>query len=356
MSDTGTLADAVLKKLLDTVGAAGCDDHFSMDIWEWPQGVALHGLLSRYEAEGREEDLAALRSWYKRRIAAGLPSRNVNTVAPFLALAELARREGNREWLGLCEDWAEWIMREMPRTEEGGLQHITAVSINEGELWADTLFMTVLFLARAGKILGRREYLDEAEYQFLLHIKYLADPASGLWSHGWKFGPRHRYGGVHWARGNAWFTAGAVEFIEIAQPSAPVRRAIVEALASQARALLNVQDASGLWHTILDDPSSYLETSASSAIAYGLHKAARLGLLGEGGAAREARSASLRAAAGVVSRIAADGTVSGVSHGTAIGMDAEHYKSIRVTSTAYGQGLAFLMLSELSGEDIDGLR
>ena len=35
--------------------------------------------------------------------------------------------------------------------------------------------MTVLFLLKAGKVFGKEEYVDEAKYQFLFHIKYLQD-------------------------------------------------------------------------------------------------------------------------------------------------------------------------------------
>lgn len=36
-----------------------------------------------------------------------------------------------------------------------------------------------------------------------------------------------------------------------------------------------MQDESGLWHTLLDDPNSYLESSATAGFAYGILKAVR---------------------------------------------------------------------------------
>ncbi len=48
-------------------------------------------------------------------------------------------------------------------------------------LWDDTLFMTVLFLANMGRIRGNKEYIEEAQYQFLLHVKYLTDKKTGMW-------------------------------------------------------------------------------------------------------------------------------------------------------------------------------
>ena len=101
------------------------------------------------------------------------------------------------------------------------------------------------------------------------------------WYSGYCFQGRHHFGQAYWGRGNSWFTACAVDFAEWI-PDGPVRRLILNTWQEQCKALLSVQDPeSGLWHTLLDQPDSYLETSASAAIAYGLLKGSRLGLLDE---------------------------------------------------------------------------
>ena len=46
-----------------------------------------------------------------------------------------------------------------------------------------------------------------------------------------------------------------------------------------ARGLRTVQDRDGLWHTVLNDPTSYTECSASSMYVYGLLKLVRLKVL-----------------------------------------------------------------------------
>ena len=348
MSDT-ELRSRVIGKLLETAGDPACDDHFAIDKWEWPQGVALYSLYLASGKEGGAGYLDFIRGWFDRHLLEAPPIRNVNTCAPLLSLAFLAERSGDRRYSAVCAEWAEWIMREMPRTEEGGLQHVTSHLVNEGELWADTLFMTVLFLAAAGKLLGRKDYVEEATYQYLVHIKYLTDRSTGLWFHGWTFKDRGHFGRIKWARGNAWFTAGAMEFLRIAEPEGAARRVVEEALKSQLRALVALQDETGLWRTILDDTGSYLETSASAAIAYGLIRAVR-----EGIADASMEAAARKAVAGVRSRIQEDGTVAGVSHGTAVGMDRDHYLRIPLSSTAYGQGLAFLMLVEAEAAGLSG--
>ncbi|TCL68574.1 unsaturated rhamnogalacturonyl hydrolase [Hydrogenispora ethanolica] len=338
-------AERVINRLIRTAKGDGSNDHLVIETWEWPQGVALYSLFKYYRHTGDSKQLDFINHWFEQRFAEAEPPKNVNTVAPLLTLIHLYELTGDPRTLRICTEWAEWVMREMPRTEEGGLQHITSHDRNEQQLWDDTLFMTVLFLAKFGKATRSEAYIQEAIYQFLLHIKYLYDPATGLWFHGWTFRERNHFADALWARGNCWFTAGVVEFLEILGLDGALRRHLVDTLKAQVKKLAELQDASGLWHTLLDDPHSYLETSASAGFAYGILKAVRLGYL-----APEYAAVGRKAADGVLAKIDSDGTVQGVSYGTAMGSDLDHYRRIKICPTSYGQGLAFLLCTELVRE------
>lgn len=335
------ISQRVLGKLQHNRGTGDIHDHLTLDTWEWPQGVAVYAMYKLYKATGNKQTLEDMRAWYARHLAKGLPSKNVNTMAPMLGMTLLYKETGDETYRPIIEEWSQWVMTQMPRTLEGGLQHITSDDVNEQQLWDDTLYMTCLFLYQAGDALGREDMKQEAEYQFLLHIKYLHSPKTGLWYHGYCFQGRHHFGQAYWGRGNSWFTACAVDFAEWI-PDGPVRRLILNTWQEQCKALLSVQDPeSGLWHTLLDQPDSYLETSASAAIAYGLLKGSRLGLLDE-----DCRAAGENALQGVIAQVAEDGTVQGVSYGTPMGWTQDFYRTIPIQPTAYGQGLTFLMLTE----------
>lgn len=335
------ISQRVLGKLQHNRGTGDIHDHLTLDTWEWPQGVAVYAMYKLYKATGNKQTLEDMRAWYARHLAKGLPSKNVNTMAPMLGMTLLYKETGDETYRPIIEEWSQWVMTQMPRTQEGGLQHITSDDVNEQQLWDDTLYMTCLFLYQAGDALGREDMKQEAEYQFLLHIKYLHSPKTGLWYHGYCFQGRHHFGQAYWGRGNSWFTACAVDFAEWI-PDGPVRRLILNTWQEQCKALLSVQDQeSGLWHTLLDQPDSYLETSASAAIAYGLLKGSRLGLLDE-----DCRAAGEKALQGVIAQVAEDGTVQGVSYGTPMGWTQDFYRTIPIQPTAYGQGLTFLMLTE----------
>lgn len=335
------ISQRVLGKLQHNRGTGDVHDHLTLDTWEWPQGVAVYAMYKLYKATGNRQTLEDMRAWYARHLAKGLPPKNVNTMAPMLGMTLLYKETGDATYLPVIEEWSQWVMTQMPRTQEGGLQHITSDDVNEQQLWDDTLYMTCLFLYQAGDALGREDMKQEAEYQFLLHIKYLHSTKTGLWYHGYCFQGRHHFGQAYWARGNSWFTACAVDFAEWIADG-PVRRMILTTWQEQCKALLAMQDKeTGLWHTLLDQPDSYLETSASAAIAYGLLKGARLGLLDD-----DCRAAGEKALQGVLAQVAEDGTVQGVSYGTPMGWTQDFYRTIPIQPTAYGQGLTFLMLTE----------
>lgn len=321
---------------------------FGISEWDWPQGVGLNGLYKIMMVEKKDEYREFLCSWFKSNMAGGLPSRNINTTTPLLTLVQLNEICPDPEFESLCLSWADWLMRCLPRTEEGGFQHVTSangdrlgVRLNENEMWIDTLFMTVLFLNRMGQKYNRQDWISESIHQVLLHIKYLYDKKTGLFYHGWTFNTRDNFGGVFWCRGNSWFTAGILEYLEMFKGSldAGVREFIVNTYKSQVRTLKKLQSQSGLWHTVLDDPASYEEVSGSAAITAGILKGIKLGILDD-----SYLDCAWKGVRAVMNNIDEEGTVLNVSGGTGMGADREHYKKILIAPMAYGQSLTILAL------------
>ena len=214
--------DTFLKNMQDH-NLAG-DDISKYKYWEWTQGVGLYGLWKLFTYGGDENSLKTLKKYYDRQIEIGFPALNVNTATPYLAMSFLAEYTGEEKYMAPCVEAARKIMDSFPRTEEGGFQHQTSDSLNEQELWDDTLYMTVLFLANMGRILQDEKMQQEAEYQFLLHHKYLCDKVSGLWYHGWTFKEKNNFAGAFWGRGNCWITMAIPEFLSIGSCSEAARR------------------------------------------------------------------------------------------------------------------------------------
>lgn len=139
--------------------------------------------MKLHEITGDKDALNIALAWFRDRFEIGttkvcrfisnithlvkVSTQNVNTMSPLLTAAYLHEAK-HADYHAHLDSWAQWVMYDMPRTEEGGLQHITYLVDNEQQLWDDTLMMSVLPLAKIGLVLGRPEYIEEAKRQFLL--------------------------------------------------------------------------------------------------------------------------------------------------------------------------------------------
>ena len=327
---------------VDTSGGEGFAIHF--EEWEWEVGVGLYGFWQYARQQNDASLQRSILTWYEDQLAKGLPEIQINTTAPMITLALVAGHSGRDDLLKVVNDWADSLLRTLPKTEEGGFQHVVKEQPNTGHLWDDTLFMTCLFLGTAGVVLKRKDLIDEASYQFLQHTRYLCEPASGLWYHGWTFEGNHNYAEAFWARGNCWLTIAIPEIIEILELSKEdaLRKLLIETLEAQVRALKTYQSESGLWHTLLDDPSSYVESSATAGFAYGILKAVHKRYLPQ-----EYKEVAYRAIQGLLEQIDEKGEVQNVSIGTGMGDSLDFYRNIGITAMPYGQSLTVLCLTEL---------
>jgi len=316
-----------------------------MEAWEWPQGVGLYGLYKYYKNSGDQETLDFLVRWYDARIKEGLPEHNVNTTAPMLTLAYLYEIVPKDAYLAEIRAWARWIMEEkgLIRTGDGLFQHMITGDPNADEILIDTLFMTVMFLAKAGLLLNRPDYVEEANFQILQHIKYLLNKKEGLFYHGFNFKRNDNYGEVLWGRGNCWYTIVLMDYLETVPLDGSLKRYFLSVYQNQAAALKKYADPeTGLWHTVIDDPDSYLELSASAGFLSGLMHGIRSGYLDS----ETYKPVVDRALNHLTDYIDKDGTVLSVSYGTPIGLNKDFYKNIPCYPMTYGQAMMIMALQE----------
>ncbi|ORY55614.1 glycosyl hydrolase [Pseudomassariella vexata] len=303
--------------------------------WEWTHGIGLNGIWAYYSLTGDAKYLQIIEDWFANRFAAGAPPK---TSTPWPC---------NQTYLPWLDSWAEWAMHDLERTKYGGMQHITYLEVNNQQLWDDTLMMTVMPLAKIGKLLNRPHYVEEAKRQFLLHIKYLFDTKSGLFYHGWTFHEGgHNFADALWARGNSWLTIVIPEFLELidlpANDSFHIH--LLDTLNAQCEALAPLQMASGLWRTLLNVPEeegSYVEASATAGFAFGILKSQRKRYIG-----KQYQDVAVKAVKAVLNNIDERGELLNTSFGTGMGHDLQHYKNIPVTSMPYGQAMAMMALVE----------
>lgn len=313
---------------------------YRMDFnWDWPGGVAFYGITEAYEATGKKEYLTGLQEWVDEKIEDGLPKLTVNAVSIGHSLITLYKATEDRKYLDIAVQMAEFLTHDAERFAEGIFQHtVNSATYNfPQQAWVDTMFMAGYFLLRMGALQDNKEYLEDGLRQYHGHEHYLQDPVTNLYYHGWDHIAGNHMSGIFWGRGNSWaaFTmARALDLVHVTHPSFMV---IEGSLRDQLSSLVRLQDESGLWHTVLNDRESYLETSASAGIA--------AALLAHGDIYNKYVNKAVR---GILDRIAEDGSVLGVSAGTAVMRDADGYKGVPYKRIqGWGQGLALAFLSSL---------
>ncbi|HHC6514028.1 TPA: glycoside hydrolase family 105 protein [Vibrio parahaemolyticus] len=322
-------------RTIDTKGWAG---------WEWTHGIGLYGMYKYYQQTNDQSVVNIIDEWFEDRFSEEQATKNVNTVCPFLTLAYRYEETKDQSLVPYLETWAEYVMYHMPKTKSGGIQHIVYNSENHEQMWDDTLMMSVMPLTKIGLLLNRPEYIEEAKYQFLTHIQYLTDRETGAWFHGWTFDGNHNFANARWARGNSWVTIVIPDFLELLDlpEHDAFRRHLIHILERQIEVLAKYQQENGLWCTILDDESSYVEASATAGFAYGILKAVRKRYIDP----KHADMAHKAVDALIADYINESGELVNVSFGTAMGDDLDYYRNIPLTSMPYGQSMAILLLSE----------
>ncbi|MCO6535905.1 glycoside hydrolase family 88 protein [Lactobacillus sp.] len=323
-------------------------DNKSFGFWEWTSGVGLYGLMKYYRLTRKPETLAIIKRWYDERFKEEPVGKNINTMVQMLTLADLYEETGNRSYLPHLKSWGEWLYTTLPRTEQGAFQHVTYGDLNPNEMWVDTLMMSALPLAKLGKVLHQKEYIQEAKKQFLLHIKYLQDPVTGLFFHGWTFNDRNHFGGAFWGRGNCWATIAIPELLTLLDlpENDAYRQFLVTSLKYQIDALTKYQDETGMWHTLVDDPTSYVEGSATAGFTYGILMALHKHLI----SGKQYREVAMKGLKALLDNIDDEGGLAHTSAGTPMGETKDFYKHIKCSNMPYGQSMAAMALTEFLSE------
>lgn len=315
--------------------------------WDWPCGVAYYGIARAYEATKNEEYLNLLKERIDEYIEIGVPKVwTVNTCAMGHCLITLYEATGEERYWDLVKSKLDYLRHEALRFGDHVLQHtVSADNDFPQQCWADTLFMAAYFMLRAGVKEQDEELINDALNQYYWHIKYLQDPETGLWYHGYNHITGDHMSGFYWGRANAW-AAYTMSRVGMTLPQCylyPKYMDVSGSLEEQLSAVKLLQTENGLWRTILDDSESYEEVSASCGIA----------------AAMTVKGNPLhvkyinKALKGVLNEISSDGKVLHVSGGTAVMRDKDGYRNIsRDWIQGWGQGLALALLtSVLTSED-----
>lgn len=320
----------------------------------WGDAILCGGLLAAAGALSTNAPVEAAHRWFDPKLAGGPRTSGwfwfwAAEAAPALSFHIRTKRP---EYLEYARKIIETIETTAVRTADGAIvPHPPAL-----EVWVDVSYFTAPEMATYGNVVGDRAKIEWAADQVLLHAKYLTDPASGLLWHV-AYVDRNTHSPCLWARGNSWFSMACTAVLAILDqqdrgpgflgpdPAGSLRRkldAIESALVRQLHAIIELQDESGLWHTVIDRPDSYLEASSAAGFASALGWAIFFRYRGLDLA--RARTAHARAINALCSKINSHGELTPVSQQTPPG-DFDFYNSIEVGTASYASGIALRALS-----------
>jgi unsaturated rhamnogalacturonyl hydrolase len=163
----------------------------------------------------------------------------------------------------------EFLLYKAPRTRNGIIYH----NFIENRIWVDAFYMAPPFLAIAG-------HPEEAVKQVVGYRSILFNPEKKLYYHMWDDDKQEFARKLFWGVGNGWAASGMTRVIR-ALPAA--MRAEKDLLVGFVREVLDgclhYQRMDGLFHDILDDPNTFVETNTAQMLCYTIYRGVAAGWL-----------------------------------------------------------------------------
>jgi rhamnogalacturonyl hydrolase YesR len=163
---------------------------------------------------------------------------------------------------------ADKMFKNQKRTSEG-LMTAPWLKDSLDQFMIDCAFAVTPYMLYSGLSLNKQEYIDLAVFETLEMFKILKD-TNGLIHQGRGFQGLGKISEDNWSRGNGW-GAFALAFLVRDLPDTHPRKQEVNALAKKFfTAVLKYQNQEGLWNQEMTEHTSFVETSGSGLMLFGL--------------------------------------------------------------------------------------
>jgi unsaturated rhamnogalacturonyl hydrolase len=315
-------------------GLAGRLMAYPYKLWGFGESIGLEALLAASEATGDAAYLEFVRDLLDRWLPRS-PLEFADHVAPGVPLLEVYERTGDGRLIDRAQQLARLLLA-FPRNEIGAARHRPDHPEFAQYIYVDCMHSDAPFLCRMARLTGDPGLADSAIELLTGQIRALRDGATGLFYHVYDSSTQ-RTNGAFWGRGNGWAMLGILNTLQELPGETPLRNLLRDYLEQQAAAVASLQDESGHWHTVLDEPGTYLETSLASFFSLAFTRAVQLGLLSDSylESAELGWSALLRCSD-------ERGQISGVSRATPPGGRAEYDQVPTGGVYPWGHGPAIL--------------
>ncbi len=272
----------------------------AMERRDWEQGILAQAML---EAGQRERVILLTKAAIVQRapdgrLAVVVTGGPTDPAMGGAAYAKAAEWTGDPAIRQAVDGLLNWIRFKAPRSAEGILYHV----FDAPEMWSDGFNGAPPFLAAMG-------FYDEALKQIEGFKKRLWNPDKQLLAHIWDEGKRQLKDPKFWGGGNGWAAAGLARVIRSLPAERRTDRAHLAEFATQILdGCLRHQRADGLFHDVVDDPDTFVETNLAQMLAFAVYEGVAAGWLTD---SYRAHADRMRAAARV--KMDAYGYVQGVA-------------------------------------------
>jgi unsaturated rhamnogalacturonyl hydrolase len=238
---------------------------------DWEQGILAQALL---EAGDREAVILLTKAAIVQRTPDGRLGVVVNggPTDPAMggaAYAKAAEWTGDLQMRQAVDELLEWIRRGAPRSADGVLYHV----FGSPEMWSDGFNGAPPFLAAMG-------FYDEALKQIEGFRQRLWNPQRKLLAHIWDEGKRQLKDGNFWGGGNGWAAAGLARVLRSLPGNRQQDRQHLAAFAIDiVDGCLQHQRADGLFHDVVDQPATFVETNLAQMLAFAVYEGVASGWL-----------------------------------------------------------------------------
>ena len=245
----------------------------SMQRYPWEQGVSSQAFLELgdYEQTYLLARDAVLRQSNEGRLGAAFYKDDVAIFGDDLTVTDpaangeavlyVAKTTGDKMFKDAVEAQLDWLLHKAPRTDDGILCHVT----NKKQVWVDSIFMALPFLSMTG-------HYREAVRQVDGFRKILWDDDKKLLSHIWDEEKGEWASRDFWGVGNGWAAAGMAKVIRnLPGDAEEEKKRLVVYVRELLDGCLNFQHESGLFHNIIDDRSTFVETNLAQMVSYTMY-------------------------------------------------------------------------------------
>ena len=225
---------------------------------DYPTACSYYGINIFSEAIKDTSLLTAVSQRYKTYIASGKTpavgsvDNNVHGIVPF----ELYRQTKDAQFLPVGTRLA---------NDEFSTAHLRTDSLSTySRFWVDDMYMIGSLQTQAYKSTNDATYINNGARTLWRYGDSLQQP-NGLYYHNYV-----NKAFFYWGRGNGWAVSAMSELLSVIPADHPRSAAIMTSYLNLMRSLYKYQDTSGMWRQLIDNKTTFIESSCTGMFIFGL--------------------------------------------------------------------------------------